>query len=302
MTSSKKQSGAHSGHRGVPEPRETYGAGYLYHHDAGYLEFADRLDQVGAKVDAYEFLGAQFNSEPDAVERFAKALGKPMILHSYEYCLGNVERPKKQVIDRIQGHARNGNVAYIGEHIGIMGTGRDYVGGFLQPPGTEEQTQILIDNVKQAVAESVCPIIVENPSQFYRQMGPISIGRQMRMISEEADVGLLLSLSNISISERFLPQDRDAFLAEIPLERVRELHVLCGNTNEERMSGMESTRNEHEWAFRMMRELAKNPKLKPAAVIFELESGTPSLPEPEKLRDYLDEARSLFFSAGSATR
>lgn len=297
MTQTPKRSSADSKktEKNGPEPHTPFGVGYLYHYDADYKLFAQRLAEVGGRVDIYEVLGVQFNSEPDSLTRFAAALGKPITLHSFEYCLGNVEGPPKEVIDRIQLHARNANAVYIGEHIAVMGTGRDYIGGFLQPLGTDEQTKVIIDNLKQAKKGSACPIIVENASQFYKQTGPVSLGRQLREVAEGADVGLLLSLSNISISDRFRPQDREAFLAEIPLERVCQLHVLCGNSAEEQMPGMEKTRQEHEWAMKMMRELAQEPSLNLSTVIFELESGTPSLPEPEKLRDYMDEARSLFF-------
>jgi uncharacterized protein (UPF0276 family) len=285
----------------TPKPAmPRFGAGYLYHYDADYGRFAARLAEVGGVVDIYEILGIQFNSEPSSLARFARALGKPITLHSFEYFLGNIDPPPQSVIDRIQAHARAANVAYIGEHIGIMGADGDYVGGFLQPPGTDEQTEILVRNLVAAQAGSAVPIIVENPSQFYGQMGPRSIGRQMREVAEAADVGLLLSLSNISISERFRPQDRDEFLAEIPLERVREIHVLCGNTQEEQSPGMERTRFEHEWAFALLGELAKRPELRPNSVIFELETGTPSLPEPEKLRDYMVRARELFFAETEA--
>jgi uncharacterized protein (UPF0276 family) len=287
-----------SGYTGsVPKPDATYGAGYLYHYDPSYQDFARRLAAVGGRVDIYEVLGVQFNSEPETLGRFAASLGRPVTLHSFEYCLGNVERPPDRVIERIQQHAGNARAVYIGEHIAIMGTRDTYSGGFFTPPGTPEQTQVLIDNLAGAQRSSVCPIIVENPSMFYNQLGPQTIGRQLREIAEATDSGILLSLSNISISENFHPQDREAMLAEIPLGRVRQLHVICGNRGEERRPGMEHQRREQEWALKTMEELAREPELHPASVIFELEAGTPSLAEPERLRDLLDMARDLFFAA-----
>lgn len=280
----------------VPEPRGTYGAGYLYHYDPSYQDFARQLAAVGGQVDIYEVLGVQFNSEPESLGTFAAALDRPVTLHSFEYCLGNVERPPDRVIDRIQQHARSAGVVYIGEHVAIMGTRDTYCGGFFTPPGTPEQTQVLIDNLADAQRTSVCPIIVENPSMFYNQIGPQSIGQQLREVAEATGAGILLSLSNISISEGFHPQDREAMLAEIPLGRVRQLHVICGNRAEELSPGMEQQRREQEWALATMAELARSPEMRPASVIFELEAGTPSLAEPERLRDLLDEARDLFFS------
>lgn len=279
----------------LPEPRRTFGAGYLYHYHPLYQDFNARFEAIGGDTDIYEVLGIQFNSEPDAIGRFAASLKKPVTLHSFEYCLGNVSRPSPKVIDRIQTLARLSNAAYIGEHVGVMGTKDYYCGGFFQPPGTEEQTQVLIDNVLTAKRSSVCPIIIENPSQFYNQIGPKSIGQQMREVSIGADVGLILSLSNVTISDRFHTQDREAFLAEIPLERVRQIHALCGNLAEERMPGMEKSRANQEWILDTMEQLARRPELKPASVLFELEAGTPSMAEPERLRDLITMARELFF-------
>jgi uncharacterized protein (UPF0276 family) len=279
----------------IPEPRRRFGAGYLYHYHPKYQDYAPKLAAVGGRADIYEVLGVQFNSEPDAIETFAESLGKPITLHSFECCLGNVQRPPQRVTDRIQQLARLSKAAYIGEHVAMMGTRDYYCGGFLQPPSTDEQTEVLINNIKAVKASSCCPIIIENPSQFYNQVGPKSIGQQMCEVAKESGVGILLSLSNITISDRFRPQDREALLAEIPMRLVRQVHALCGNQQEERMPGMEKARWEQEWIINTLQQLAKQPELRPAAVIFELEAGTPSMAEPERLRDWMDMARDLFF-------
>lgn len=288
MTPAKRQ-------HAVPEPRQTFGAGYLYHYHPIYQDFAERFAGAGGEADIYEMLAVQFNSEPDAIERFSAALGKPVTLHSFEYALGNVQRPLQKVQDRIQDLARRSKSAYIGEHVAVMGTRDYYCGGFLQPPGTDEQTQVLIDNIKTIKASSVCPMIIENPSQFYNHIGPRTIGQQMREVAEHADVGILLSLSNITISDRFHPQDRDAMLAEIPLERVRQIHALCGNLAEEQQPGMEKSRDTQRWILSTLEELSKRAELRPAAVIFELEAGTQAMAEPERLRDVMTMARDLYF-------
>ncbi len=286
-----------AGPRPVPAPTETYGAGFLFHYSIKYQNFFKRFQEVGGHADIYEVLGVQYNPDPDSLARFAAQLNKPITLHSFEYCLGNVERPPKKTLDRIQTLARNCKAAYIGEHMAIMGLGDYYCGGFMQPPGTDEQTLVMIDNLIDAKNNSCCPIIVENPSQFVNQYGPASIGEQLRDLSVGADVGILLSLSNISISEEFHKQDREEFFSRIPLDRVRQIHILCGNGEELNWPGMQKTKEEHEWALRMLCQLAKEPACRPATVMFELEAGTPSIAEPERLRDRLIMARELFFGA-----
>lgn len=287
---------------GTPEPRQTFGAGYLYHYHPVYQDFADRFAAAGGQADIYEVLAVQFNSEPDAIERLTAALAKPITLHSFEYALGNVQRPPQKVQDRIQDLAKRSKSVYIGEHVAVMGTRDYYCGGFLQPPGTDEQTRVLIDNVNAIRASSVCPMIVENPSQFYNHVGPRTIGQQIREIAEHADVGILLSLSNITISDRFHPQDRDAMLAEIPLERVRQIHALCGNSAEEQQPGMEKSRDNQRWILSMLEALSKRAELRPASVIFELEAGTQAMAEPERLRDLMQMARDLYFPVRAGTQ
>ncbi len=277
------------------ELTQPYGVGYLYHYDPGYQAFERALRGAGGVVDIYEVLGVQFNSEPEALERFAATLGKPITLHSFEYCLGNVQRPPQAVLERVLRAAKLCNAAYIGEHMAFMGDNRTYAGGFITPPGTDEQNEILVQHVQTLKSESPCPIILENPSKLYPQIGPYTIGQQLRKVAEAADVGILLSLSNISISERFVPQDREEILAALPLERVKQLHLICGNEAEERMPGMEGQRQEQAWMLKTMEQLARNPDFKPVAVIYELQAGTPSLAEPERLRDHMELARELFF-------
>src|SRR5262245_63450088 len=100
-------------HRMAPEPHKTFGAGYLYHYHPIYQDYADRLAAVGGEADIYEMLAVQFNSEPDAIGRFSASLAKPVTLHSFEYALGNVERPPQKVQDRIQDLAKRSKAEYI---------------------------------------------------------------------------------------------------------------------------------------------------------------------------------------------
>ncbi len=279
-------------------PNETYGVGYLYHYHWLYQDFARRLQEVGGRVDFYEVLAAHFHSEPNAIGPFVRSLERPVTLHSFEYYLGNAKPPPKNQRSKVLAHAKNSGCVYIGEHIALMGTEEDYTGTFFTPPGTEEQTHVLVKNTKALKTEAPCPILLENPVQFYNQVGPLSIGQQMRRVTEEADVGILLSLSNISFSEPYHPQDRDEFFSSIPLERVRQLHVFCGNYAEECHPSLRAQAVEQKWEMEMMETLAARDDVKLSSVIFELETGTPSLPEPERLRDYMQAARDLFFPKG----
>ncbi|HEY0066246.1 MAG TPA: DUF692 family protein [Flavisolibacter sp.] len=278
----------------IPEPLQTYGVGYLFHYHPTYYRFFEEFTAIGGEVDMYETLALHFMNDPHAIKGFAEKLGKPLTLHSASYGLGNVERPAKKVTDKIQLQAKLSNAAYIGEHMAFTGTTDHYSGVFLQPLGTDEQTQVLINNIKEAKKESVCPLIIENPSQYYKEVGR-RIGQQLSEVSKEADVGILLSLSNIYISDKNYVQDRDRFLADLPLERVRQLHLICNNHQEESMPGNKKMQDEQRWMLRTMEELQKRPEFKPASVIFELEAMTSVMAEPQRLKDFVEMAKDLFY-------
>jgi hypothetical protein len=249
---------------------------------------------VGGKADVYELLSFHFFNEMDQIEPFAKRLGKPIILHSYAYALGNPTRPARGIRDRLQELVRRGGAVAISEHICVTGPPETYCGTFLTPPGTDEQTAVLIENARLLKQESSCPVVLENAVQFYNQIGPRSIGKQMREVCEAADVGVLLSLSNVSFSDPYHPMDKEAFLAELPLERVQEVHYFLGHSEEQRAPGLEGMVREMVWQQKTLEALARRPEFRPAVVVFELDATT-TLAEPEKLRDHMEMARDLFF-------
>ena len=294
MATTKARSRTKSAKAQIPAPTDTYGVGYLFHYHPIYFDFHKRFEEIGGDVDIYETLALHFMPEPLAVESFARFLGKPLTIHSASYGFANIDRPPKAVTDKIQKISKLSNAAYIGEHMAMTGTAGYYSGAFLQPLGTDEQTEVLINNIKEAKKNTVCPFIFENPSQYYNEIGR-RIGQQLAEVSRKADVGILLSLSNIYISDKNYPQDRDTFLADLPVERIRQLHLICNNYAEESYPGNNKMKQEQEWMLKTMEELAKNPKFKPASVIFELEAMTSTMAEPERLKDFVAMSRDLLF-------
>lgn len=278
----------------VPEPTDAFGVGYLFHYHPIYFDFYERFKQIGGEVDMYETLALHFMPEPTAIKSFAHFLEKPITIHSASYGFANLDRPPQKVTDKIQLMSKLSNAAYIGEHMAMTGVAGYYAGAFLQPLGTDEQTTALINNIKEAKKNTVCPFIIENPSQYYNEIGR-RIGQQLAEVSEKADVGILLSLSNIYISDKNYPQDRDTLLADLPVERIRQLHLICNNYEEESQPGNKKMKDEQAWMLKTMEELAKHPDFKPASVIFELEAMTDTMAEPERLKDFVAMTRDLLY-------
>lgn len=280
---------------------EVIGAGFLYHCIPAFREYFDRLVAVGGSIDIIEYLASHFASDPEYLGEVNADLGAPpSTLHSFEYMIGSVDRPPAAVVKRMRRMVEISNCRYIGEHVGIMGTADVYTGTFLQPFGTDEQTQRFVDNLVALKDVAGCPLTIENQSQLYNQIGPRSMCEQIRDIALGADIGVLLSLSNFMIAEEFVPMDRERELAAIPLDRVWQLHLPLGNAAELAEPEFAHRRREEEWARRTIEQLFAEPAFRPVSIVFEIEdAGTPSHGEPERLRDSLDWARELLAKAAS---
>ncbi|WP_433788709.1 multinuclear nonheme iron-dependent oxidase [Actinoplanes sp. CA-252034] len=246
-------------------------------------------------MDMIEYLAAHFAHDPDFLaDIHASTGGLPSTLHSYEYMMGSVERPPAQVVDRLQRMAAISDCRWIGEHIGMVGTADTYAGTFLQPFGTDEQTEQFIVNLRAAAATSVTPFIVENQPQVFAQIGPRGVCRQVADVATGADCGILLSLSNIIISDSFFGMDREKEIAAIPLDRVWQIHLPVPSASELGDPGLARLRDDTRWAYATLEQLAAEPDFRPAAIILEVQAaGTPSRATPEEIKDRLIWAREM---------
>src|SRR5688572_12343735 len=130
------------------EKPEVIGAGYLYHCVPEFSDYHQRLLACGGRIDIMEYLISHFASDPEYLGEVNDSMGAPpSSLHSFEYMIGSVDRPPEPVVKRLQQMVEISNCQYIGEHVGVMGTSEVYTGTFLQPPGTDEQTEQFIKNL-----------------------------------------------------------------------------------------------------------------------------------------------------------
>ncbi|MCA6092191.1 DUF692 domain-containing protein [Streptomyces sp. SCA3-4] len=277
-----------------PRPA-TIGAGYLHHCIPGHQKYFERLMELDARVDMVEYLAAHFATDPDYLgEVNASTAGLPSTLHSYEYMLGSVDDPDPETVRRLQRMAEVSNCLWIGEHVGMVGTRDTYTGTFMQPMGTDEQTQVFIDNLRAANEQSSVPLIIENQPMLFNQIGPRSVCQQVADIAVGADAGILLSLSNLVISDDYHPVDWESELSRIPLDRVWQVHLPLPNEKELAEPEYARFRRNEKWHFSTLERLFKEKDFRPSVVILEVEaSGTPSRPAPERTKERLDWVREL---------
>ena len=105
-----------------------------------------------------------------------------------------------------------------------------YDAGFLLPPcQNPEGACVAAASARQSAVALPVPFLVENGVSYLApRRGELSDGMFLRQVVEQADCELLLDLHNAWTNDRNGRQPILDFLADIPLERVRELHLAGG--------------------------------------------------------------------------
>jgi uncharacterized protein len=126
------------------------------------------------------------------------------------------------------------SVPWMSEHLSFNKAafnGREYVTNYMLPPlQTKEGVKAAARTIKVMQSHLPIPIAVETGVNYLRTIpGHISDGDFISQVTQEADCGILLDLHNLLTNQINGRQPMDEFLAQLPLDRVFELHVAGGS-------------------------------------------------------------------------
>lgn len=125
------------------------------------------------------------------------------------------------------------NVPWMSEHLSFNKAayqGREFVTNYMLPPlQTPAGVEAAVHTIKNMQHNVPIPVAVETGVNYLRTIpGHIHDGLFMRQVVELADCGILLDLHNLLTNQLNGRQSMQDFLAEIPLDRVIEIHVAGG--------------------------------------------------------------------------
>lgn len=267
------------------------GVGYLVHNSQRYARFIEAMDPQC--VDVYEILFIQFANALHDVRRILD-YGKPTVMHSAALSIAGAPTIAEKNIGRVNAVAEAFDVRFISDHMCFTGDGERTAEALLPPIFSEEQANLIADNLAYVQPRLHRPLILENVVRHYA-VGHLSQGQFFNAVLERANVDVVVSLENITQSnEGYVEVLHQEFIAALPRDRVAQIHCTFPNRAESERSASLTKRRAHhhhllEW---MARE-----GFRPSAVIFELETSTPSFPEVNELREEIAWARELFFGS-----
>jgi uncharacterized protein (UPF0276 family) len=166
---------------------------------------------------------------------WVEGLRVPVIAHGVGFPVGGCERPEPAGVALVAHSARRLGAAHWSEHLSfnratVNGTAID--AGFLLPPAqTWAGVEAAAGHVADYRAAAELPFLVETGVNYLRpRPGELSDGAFAAAVADRGDCGVLLDLHNLLANERNGREPARDVLAELPLERVLEVHVAGGFT------------------------------------------------------------------------
>jgi uncharacterized protein len=156
----------------------------------------------------------------------------PVVLHGVSLSLGSVDPLDDRYLDELAALAAETEPAWISDHLCWSSYG-GHTGHDLWPlPLTEESLAHVVARVEAVQERLKRRILIENVSSYleYRH-STMPEWEFLAELGRRADCGLLLDVNNVFVSAHNHGFDADAFLAGVPADRVKQIH-LAGHRDE----------------------------------------------------------------------
>ncbi|MFJ9522894.1 DUF692 family multinuclear iron-containing protein [Kitasatospora sp. NPDC101801] len=170
-------------------------------------------------------------TDDEALRRLADLPGA-RLLHSVGDPVGGSELPDAEHVRLLGELAERLAVPWVSEHLAFnrVGGAEGFRTGFMLPPRqTPDGVRRSVRSVR-AMAEALpAPFAVELGTNYLRpRADELGDGAFAARVAEQADCGLLLDLHNVLANERNGRCTVEELLAELPLDRVWEVHLAGG--------------------------------------------------------------------------
>jgi uncharacterized protein (UPF0276 family) len=150
----------------------------------------------------------------------------PLLTHGLTMGFGHVERCDPRYLRALRALLAELAVPWHSDHLCFAAVDGVFVHDLLPLPFHAESVSVCVDRIHEAQDALGIPIAVEHISYYVTPPG--SVMRELDHLNEvllRADAKLLLDVNNVYVNAMNHGFDARAFIAELPLERVVQLHV-----------------------------------------------------------------------------
>jgi uncharacterized protein (UPF0276 family) len=161
------------------------------------------------------------------------------------------------------------DVAWHSEHLGYTTVDGADLGTMLVPPRTQEVLELICGRVEVIQRRYAKPFLLEHVVNLFPDAGgEFTAAGFLNEIVRRTGCGVLLDLYNLECDAHNGIGGLDAFLDEIDLDAVREIHVACGTVDRGLRVDVHSRITRDETLALLRRVLPRTPNVE--AVIFEI--------------------------------
>jgi uncharacterized protein (UPF0276 family) len=170
-----------------------------------------------------------------AEEELERVSGLPgtKLIHGIGFAVGGSIPPERTQLAPLRRTIEVLRPAWVSEHLAFNafddGDGAQLTGFMLPPRQTPEGVRAAVRSIRSLADELDLPFAVETGVSYLQPRGDeMPDGAFVAEIIEAADCGLVLDLHNLWTNERNGRQPAREFIAQLPLERVWEIHLAGG--------------------------------------------------------------------------
>ncbi len=268
-----------------------FGLGLRKEHHAAFLNAHPPVDFVEVISENFMACGGRPLMTLEAVRE-----RHPVILHGVSMSLGSAHGLSRDYLTELKTLASRIDPLWVSDHLCWTGTSSHNSHDLLPLPYTEEALERFSANLNFAQDVLERPLLVENPSSYIGfAHSTLSEWEFLAELTRRTGCYLLLDVNNIYVSSINHGYDPLEFLAGIPVDRVRQIHLAGHSQGPEGMliDTHDAPVRDEVWAL-YARAIER---FGPCATMIERDDDIPPL---EDLLAELDQARSLALAGAAA--
>ena len=170
----------------------------------------------------------RFVVKDEIVQHIAGLAGRKLV-HSISTPVGGSVEANAAQLPLLRQTIEALQAPWASEHLSFNLTPDFFTGFFLPPRQTPEGVQIFADRVRQLEAGFCVPIAIETGVNYLKpRSDELPDGTFVSAVAETADCGILLDLHNAYANQLNGRQTIEQFVAQLPLDRVWEVHLAGG--------------------------------------------------------------------------
>lgn len=264
------------------------------------LPFADIVEVT---PDAVATLRDGVPVVPDETMRELRLIAgrAPVTLHGVGFSIASAGSMSPDYLRLLDTLMQELDVAWHSEHLGYVAVDGEHLGTMLVPPRTEETLALVCARVAAMQWLYEKPFLLEHVVNLFPDAGgDYTPAGFLNEIVRRTGCGLLLDLYNLECDAHNGVCNAEAFLAELDLDAVREIHVACGTEDRGLQVDVHSRTTRDTTLALLQRVLGTAPNVE--AVIFEILGPAVPAVGHDAIAAELQRVRAVVRDAAPATR